>query len=497
MSSKKTRKRKAPKRVARGAKDQLTPVQTAVETKPNQSEPVTLGSEAEEQIKLLRAAIEIGSGFELFFVASDSRVTLDEVRQSLQHTADKGTKTHLSWLHFDNPEQLTELTERLIAVPSDPGQRILIWVSTDGIDDEQRAGWSRGLALLNERRNLLVKECPQAIVLAGPTWLPVVASDVAPDAWSVRSSVFVLPSAVWPASADWTDQEQRRYLWELRDHELAPAEHYRQLADALGASPRQAEQATRARLLHQAAHVHAMRGEPDVALDTLELAKDIWAKLGNEHGRASVLGEIARILFSKGLVDEATKLHQEKLGIVERIGSQRERAVSLFDIARILFSQGKIDEAMKLYQETLGIFEQLGDTRSRAVALGDIAQVLRANGQVDEAMKLHQERLQVFEAIGDASERAHTLWRMGQIELSRANIQDGLAYLRKSHNTYIRLDNQDGICQVGLDLAQLLVSSGETGPALEILTRSRDGFFQLGQADLATQAQGLIDKLQK
>ena len=410
MSSKKTRKRKAPKRVARGAKDRLTRVQTTVGTKPSQPEPVTLGSEAEEQFKLLRAAIEIGSGFELFFVASDSRVTLDEVRQRLQHTADKGTKTHLSWLHFDNPAQLIELTERLIAVPSDPRQRILIWVSTCGIDDEQRAGWSRGLALLNERRNLLVKECPQAIVLAGPTWLPVVASDVAPDAWSVRSSVFVLPSAVWPASADWIDHEPRRYLWELMDHELAPAEHYRQLADALGASPRQAEQATRARLLHQAAHVHAMRGEPDVALDTLELAKDIWAKLGNEHGRASVLGEIARILFSKGLVDEATKLHQEKLGIVERIGSQRERAVSLSDIARILFSQGKIDEAKKLYQETLGIRERLSESepdradyqRDLSVSYERMGDLYRALGEGDKAREAYLKSLAIRERLAEA-----------------------------------------------------------------------------------------------
>ncbi len=57
------------------------------------------------------------------------------------------------------------------------------------------------------------------------------------------------------------------------------------------------------------------------------------------------------------------------------------------------------------------------------------------------------------------------------------------------------LGRLDGICFVGLDLGQLLCGGGYREEGLPILERSRDGFRQLGQTDLASQTQALIDRI--
>jgi len=49
---------------------------------------------------------------------------------------------------------------------------------------------ARSLCRFNERRNITTRDCPNAVILAGPLWLPWLAHNVAPDLWSVRSAIF-------------------------------------------------------------------------------------------------------------------------------------------------------------------------------------------------------------------------------------------------------------------------------------------------------------------
>lgn len=50
---------------------------------------------------------------------------------------------------------------------------------------------------------------------------------------------------------------------------------------------------------------------------------------------------------------------------------------------------------------------------------------------------------------------------------------------------------------MGLDLGQLLCGAGHTEPGLEVLTRSRDGFLQLGRPDLAEQVERITAHFMK
>ena len=171
------------------------------------------------------------------------------------------------------------------------------------------------------------------------------------------------------------------------------------------------------------------------------------------------------------------------------------RAVTLGDIARIRFSQGAVSEALKLHEEMLGVFEELGDLRSRAVTLGDIARIRVSQGAVSEALKLHEERLGVYEELGDLDGKANALWSIAQIDLRQKDYESAAKRLSESYAINLKLGRLDGICYVGLDLGQLLCAGGAQEEGKAILTRSRDGFEQLGQTEMARRVEELLAQL--
>ncbi|KPA13511.1 hypothetical protein MHK_006282, partial [Candidatus Magnetomorum sp. HK-1] len=155
--------------------------------------------------------------------------------------------------------------------------------------------------------------------------------------------------------------------------------------------------------------------------------------------------------------------------------------------------RGEVDEALRLHQEELNVYEELGDQRSRAVTLGDIARIKVSRGEVDEALRLHQEMLRVFEELGDINSKAATLWGIAKIELQNKNYENALELLIESYKINIQIGRLDGVCHVGLQLGQLLCHFNQTEEGLAILKRSKEGFIQLQQPQMAQQ----VDEIMK
>ncbi len=56
---------------------------------------------------------------------------------------------------------------------------------------------------------------------------------------------------------------------------------------------------------------------------------------------------------------------------------------------------------------------------------------------------------------------------------------------------------KENLRQPGPVLGQLLFAAGQRDEAIKILTRSREGFLKLGNAEMAEQTQTLIDQISK
>ena len=310
-----------------------------VPTAPARSDSVFLGTEGETQFELLRTALEIGTGFELFFTCSDSVYALNEVRARLERGRIPGVTFHP--LQFGNTRELERILERLLDLGPTPDGRRAIFVGPTGLEDELRAAWARALVLLNEQRNRIVHARPDALLLAGPAWLPVLAHDLAPDLWSIRSLVVLFPDLPPGVRAGWATSSFPQRDSYVMAHELADGEYYASLADALKDNRRPPEQRVRANLLLKAGRALALRGEIDCAHNAFDLAKDIYDQLHDDHGKAIAMGQIADILQARGELDEALRiLREEVLPAFERLGDVRALLVARANLAITLLKRG-------------------------------------------------------------------------------------------------------------------------------------------------------------
>jgi len=183
------------------------------------------------------------------------------------------------------------------------------------------------------------------------------------------------------------------------------------------------------------AHVLALRGEPQAALQVLkERVLPVFERLGDVRSRAIAMGSVADILEQRGELDEALRIRrEEELPVYERLGDVRSRAVTLGKIADILYSRGELDEALHIRrEEELPVYERLGDVRSRAVTMGKIADILYSRGELEEALHIRrEEELPVFERFGDVRSRAVTMGKIADILYSRGELDEALRILRK------------------------------------------------------------------
>jgi len=168
-----------------------------------------------------------------------------------------------------------------------------------------------------------------------------------------------------------------------------------------------------------------------------------------------------------------------------------------------LARQGYPDRALTELRASAAIFEELGDRRSRAVTLGDIARILTNKGEVEQALALHQEELKTYEELGDQDGIASANFDLGQIYLAKAiQDRDGPAFaqafsmLEISYTIFRRIGRLDGIGAVGVVFGQALALAGQTDNARVVLARSRDGYRQLEQPDMADQVDQLLQAIE-
>ena len=437
------------------------------------TKPLDLDSEGERHFGLLRDALEIGEGFELFFVCCASTRILQEIERRLAETS--GSGIHCQTLTYDEPSRMNRVLEDLLQHgATEKETRLAISVRGQGRESELRAGWTQALVLLNEQRNRLIRECSFAILLAGPLWLIDIAQNTAPDLWSVRSSVFFMPENLPPSSMpSGSIMVSRDEDAQPMDHELRPGEYYASLARALEGSRGEVNRLTRMSLLLQAARSWRLRGELGKARDVLDHVVEMCTKAKDARTRAIALAHTADVLEQRGETDEALRIwREEELPVYERLGDEKSRAVTMGKIADILQERGETEEALRTWrEEVVPVLEQLGDLRNRAVAMSKIADILQQRGETDEALRaLREEAIPVLEQLSDLRSRAIAMSKIADILQQRGETDEALRILREEVlPVFERLGDVRSRAATMGQIANILEQRGETDEALRIL----------------------------
>lgn len=457
---------------------------------------LSLGKEGEELFELLAAALGAGEGFELYFVCSENRHVLNEVQRRIESNPISGVIPRI--LDYHEAHDLRQLLPDLLSEGHPGHGRYAIGVKADGTEDELAAAWTNALVVLNEQRNRLIVGCPSAIVLLGSPRLVQIAQRQAPDLWSVRSSVFMLPDL--PASQrehfSYTDLYSLRRETDSTNGER-DGQYYTELAEALEGSPGKAEQLSRANLLMRAANAWVRRGGFELALARAAEAEHIYSELERPAEVFNALYAQAEIFNHISEYNRAMDLAVNRLlPISEKLSDSNLRAQSFKVLAIALDAKGTPNEALRLWRdEVLPVYMELGDRLSEVVALREIAVILSKIGRFDDAKNTLSRASALVQELGVRDNaaaieiaQANVCFAMGEFKQARKLYDNALEVLRESGNFY-------GVASARLGIIALDIEEGDLSGARKNIDEVLRAFEKIGDKQLKARVLGIVDRL--
>ena len=310
------------------------------------------------EIKLL---LEWQAGFSLIWVLGDDQRVTAQLEQRLRDFSQARTR-RLQSVRPSSPE--TAVSDVLQAVFATDGQGALphftgpLWV--DLMQGPQATDWQRSrqqtLTALNQRRSALERDFARPLLLHVPIAMAGELVSWAPDLWSVRALVAVLPNAV--RSPAGSPAEMRTLSMSLEKIGQAEIDDGR-LEAALAAYRESLEIGRR------------LRGQLG---DTPQALRDLSVGLDK-------VGDVER---DSGRMDAALQAYRESLEIGRRLRGQlgdtpqalRDLSVSLDNVGNVEHDSGRMEAALQAYRESLEIGRRLRGQ------LGDTPQALRDLGFV-------------------------------------------------------------------------------------------------------------------
>jgi tetratricopeptide (TPR) repeat protein len=160
------------------------------------------------------------------------------------------------------------------------------------------------------------------------------------------------------------------------------------------------------------------------AQDSLQQAKKLFKKQGNQSGMAIALHELGTVAMSKGDHPEAIKLYNESLEISQAISFQLQISFSLHHLGMVNQVLHRYPEAREFYKQSLEIKRKLGARPEMAVTLVNLATIELDESNLDEAESLYEESLDILKESGDLVGIANALYQLYKVEYRKGNISE-------------------------------------------------------------------------
>jgi class 3 adenylate cyclase/tetratricopeptide (TPR) repeat protein len=162
--------------------------------------------------------------------------------------------------------------------------------------------------------------------------------------------------------------------------------------------------------------VHAERGEPELAVESLR-ALELYEQLGDLPRQAAVLNNLGGIAFWEGRWSEAADLYRRAQELDERTGDVLGAAFGRNNLAEILVDQGRISEAEMLLEDALRTFRAAGHGWGVAYVKMNLGRCAGRAGRFEEARELLTASIVGSEEMGAASTALEAAARAAEVEL--------------------------------------------------------------------------------
>ncbi len=393
--------------------------------------PSPIFEEIWENIRLL---LEWQQGFGFYLVFSDNTYASLELKQRINDYLHIQSK-RMQWFR---PEQPIDVPQQVLQTLLDKDyQDVPVWIELTLSPQEQlwTAARQQTLSLLNRQRGLLEAQCLRAVFLLLPSEMAKDIVVYAPDLWSIRQYLAVLPSLekqeelVFPLHQELVTEAEQADLAVLQgEWQKALAlsrSHVEQLRLALNKQPEHPQITFNLWIaLIRLGNLEQKLQRYEIAFDyykeSLDIASDIYNKnpMSNQSyfSYISSLNNLADLSYEVHNYKQALDLYENSLVLVKdwlKMSVNKQEPLNrlsfiLLGIARIYNSQGDFSMSWQYATELLNAILSLQKNidnyeieRRLSMAyqlLGDIKINL---GDMDSGLNYYQKSLYITESIFD------------------------------------------------------------------------------------------------
>lgn len=265
---------------------------------------------------------------------------------------------------------------------------------------------------------------------------------------------------------------------------------------------------------------HRRLGDTEQAQRDYDRSLNTYRSLDDQPGTARVYNNLANLNLDQGNWAQASDYYQQALAILDRIGDLPSQAILANNLGGVLLNRGKLKNARIYYLQGLKISQELGINFGVALLNNNLGHTAILEGKGQRALTYLRQSLDGFEKIGsqeflpelyrhfaeaclllDNVEQAQS-WAEKSLEravdaqlkleegctrrvLGRIHRQNGaltVAQQELEHSLKLleSLENPYQAAKTRVELAALYDDLGMTSQSVELQSRARDTFEQLG-----------------
>jgi tetratricopeptide (TPR) repeat protein len=159
-------------------------------------------------------------------------------------------------------------------------------------------------------------------------------------------------------------------------------------------------------------------GHPDVAGDQLELARDLFERLGLRLDQATALRNMGAVREQQGRSADALASYERALELLAGTDRRQAQALNLLGAGRALNTLGRPDEALDRVRVADDILEELDDINSLADTAEALADIQHSMGRYDESIASRRRAAKVFGEIGNRANESTAYLSLSETYLS-------------------------------------------------------------------------------
>lgn len=147
----------------------------------------------------------------------------------------------------------------------------------------------------------------------------------------------------------------------------------------------------------------------------------------------------------------------------------RLRAEVLRAQGTLLLRVGRVQEAIQAHADAIAVFRHVGARRLEARAKNSLAFAMFVLGRFEDAVALGLEAIRIDLAIGGRFQIARTLSNIGRAFARLGDYGRARSYLTRAREAHQRYGDQDGRAETLLATGEVLLETGETEAAIELV----------------------------